>query len=132
MKEISREWLKAAVDDLGTITEIIDNEQLTNIVAFHAQQAVEKSLKAIIEEFDLEMSKIHNLQRLFEIVKDHLSLSIDPIIVESLDRLYIDARYPGELGLLPHGKPALKDAEKFYNFAKTFYEAVYRLLEKKK
>jgi len=89
-------------------------------------------LKALIEEFELEMSKIHNLKRLFEIVKDHLPLAVDPVMVESLDRLYIDARYPGEFGLLPQGKPARKDAERFYDFAKTTHEAVYKLLENRK
>ena len=38
MKEVSRDWLKAATDDLETIAKIIDHEHLTNIVAFHAQQ----------------------------------------------------------------------------------------------
>ena len=30
MKEPTEAWLKAASDDLATIAEIIDNEQLTN------------------------------------------------------------------------------------------------------
>lgn len=131
MKEPTEAWLKAASDDLATIAEIIDNEQLTNIVAFHAQQAVEKSLKAIVEEFELEMSKIHSLERLFAIVKHYLPLPIDAATVEELDRLYIDARYPSEFGLLPQGKPARKDAEKFYDFAKMIYDNVYENLKKK-
>jgi HEPN domain-containing protein len=64
MKEIPREWLKKAKDDLDVIKEIKDKKHLTNMVAFHAQQAIEKSLKAIIDEFDLGFVKIHQIERL--------------------------------------------------------------------
>ena len=40
------------------------------------------------------------------------------IILQPLDSLYIDARYPGDLGLLPDGKPSREDAKSFYKFAK--------------
>ena len=47
MKEISREWLSKAKDDLDVIEEIKNKKHLTNMVAFHAQQAIEKSLSVI-------------------------------------------------------------------------------------
>ena len=61
MKKFTKEWLRAAYDDLITIEEIIDNSFLTNIVAFHAQQCIEKSMKAIIEEEEINIPKIHKL-----------------------------------------------------------------------
>ena len=30
---------------------------------------------------------------------------------------YIDSRYPGDMGLLPYGKPTLEDAKEFHEFA---------------
>ena len=42
MKTLTQAWLNAARDDLLTIEELIDIEHLTHIVAFHAEQAVEK------------------------------------------------------------------------------------------
>jgi hypothetical protein len=44
MKKLTEEWLKAAEDDLRVIERIGQDEHLTHMVAFHAQQAVEKSL----------------------------------------------------------------------------------------
>jgi len=44
MRETTREWLSRAKDDLDVIAEIINKQHLTNMVAFHAQQAIEKSL----------------------------------------------------------------------------------------
>ena len=49
MKEMTKEWLKAAKDDLDVIEKIIEIDHLTNMVAFHAQQAVEKSFNAVLE-----------------------------------------------------------------------------------
>ena len=47
-KKLATQWLKAANDDLDNISYIIQVEHLTNVVAFHSQQAIEKSFKAIL------------------------------------------------------------------------------------
>ena len=52
MKPVTQEWLNRAKDDLDVVTEIIEIAHLTNIAAFHCQQAIEKSFKAILEEQD--------------------------------------------------------------------------------
>lgn len=49
-------------------------------------------------------------------------------LLEDLDKLYIDARYPGDFGLLPYGKPMLTDAEAFRNVADDIYHSVERSL----
>ncbi|MDD2781857.1 HEPN domain-containing protein [Sulfuricurvum sp.] len=129
MKLLASEWLKAAQDDLAVIEKIINEESLSHMVAFHAQQCIEKSLKALGEERSLELPKIHKLKTLasrvgidlssFENGEDHLHL---------LDELYIDSRYPGDFGLLPNGKPTLEDAQEFYRFAKSIYLTVQNTL----
>ena len=55
--------------------------------------------------------------------------NLDMVILERLDDLYIDARYPGELGLLPNGKPTVDDARKFYEFAKYIFKKVKSMVE---
>ena len=50
MKKITNDWLLSAESDIQIIEKIIDQKELTHQVAFHAQQAIEKSFKAIIEE----------------------------------------------------------------------------------
>jgi HEPN domain-containing protein len=49
MKKITNDWLISAESDLLLIYEIIDLEALTHLSAFHAQQVVEKSFKAVME-----------------------------------------------------------------------------------
>ena len=53
MKPISVDWLKSARSDLLTMEALLGRAELTAVVAFHAQQCVEKVLKAIIEEHEL-------------------------------------------------------------------------------
>ncbi len=109
------EWLKAGYADIRAIEYIVDDEFLTHIVAFHAQQTVEKSIKAILENENKRVPKVHKLQNL--ITRIDIDILFDSEIIEILDELYIDSRYPGDMGLLPQGRPALDDAHRFYEFA---------------
>jgi HEPN domain-containing protein len=104
MKTVTSAWLAAAMDDFLSITEIQHNEHLTNIVAFHAQQAIEKAFKAVLEERNGTVMRIHSLETLLPKVVIHIGMAgVDFELLEDLDKLYIDARYPGDFGLLPNG-----------------------------
>jgi len=120
------EWLKAALLDLKSIEKIIDDEFLTPIAAFHTQQAVEKSLKAIIEYEKIEISKTHNLKRLYKKI-EHI-IELDENRLDFINELYIDSRYPGDMRLLPYGKPTLEDAREFYEFAQSVFDKVCEIL----
>ena len=129
MNPITKEWFDRAKEDLDVALEIISKEHLTNMVAFHSQQAVEKTLKGIIEEFEIGFVKIHNLERLLGIVTKQMSLDVDLDIIKRLDEVYISTRYPGDLGLLPSGKPTIQDAKELFDFADALYHDVKNLLE---
>ena len=88
MKAITSDWLRSASTDLETIDEIIDNVNLTAIVAFHAQQCVEKCLKAFLEEFDIEVEKTHNLLVLKAATEIKNPLSLDEDMLSLLNKLY--------------------------------------------
>lgn len=118
MKAITSAWLSAAKDDLLAIDEIINNENLTNIVAFHSQQAIEKSFKALLEKREGVVPKIHSLETLLAKVSCHLTIEDAEFeLFEDLDKLYTDSRYPGNFALLPNGKPTFAEAEAFRKLA---------------
>ena len=123
MKKTTEEWFDSAESDLLLIKEICLNENLTHLSAFHAQQAIEKSFKAIIEEFDLGFIKTHSLEVLYNIIHDKIMIKSDPDLLIILDQLYIDSRYPGQMGLLPNGKPTLKESKQFFKLAREIIEA---------
>ena len=125
--DISKEWIKASLDDLKIISRIIDMEELSHMIAFHSQQSIEKSFKALIESQNKRVPKQHDLLKLQELIKDKLDINNDDLL-DTLNELYIDSRYPGELGLLPYGKPTINDANKFYSFAKSIFSKTCKIL----
>lgn len=121
----TEEWMTAAEDDLETVAEIVDNPRLTHMVAFHAQQSIEKGFKAVLEAHDRNVPNIHNLITLYGRVDAYLpDQEIDEDILDRLNQLYIDARYPGERGLLPEGKPSQEDARRLFAFAEAVFGIV--------
>lgn len=128
MTPATEEWMTAARDDLETVAEIVDNPRLTHVVAFHAQQCVEKGFKAVLEAHDREVPNIHNLITLHGHVDEYLPSDeeIDMDVLDRLNQLYIDARYPGERGLLPEGKPSEEDARRLFAFAEAVFGVVRR------
>ena len=113
MKEITEEWLERAYDDIETMGEIIDNPRLTNIVALHSQQAIEKSLKAVIEELEIGAIKTHNLEKLFATVDDFIQFEVDWDLVKKLDALYIiHCRYCFRMGNNFIWKPTWENSKK--------------------
>jgi HEPN domain-containing protein len=129
MKFITSEWLKSADDDINTIKAIIDDESLTHIVAFHSQQCIEKSFKAMVEEFELASQKIYNLITLNETISSVYQFDFDEDKLGLLNKLYLDSRYPGDLGLLPNGKPSIEVAKGFQELAKEIYERINTLIK---
>jgi HEPN domain-containing protein len=53
-----------------------------------------------------------------------ISINVDLATLTDLDDLYIESRYPGELGLLPGGRPTVADAQEFFNVAQDIYHQV--------
>ena len=123
---MSKQWLEKANADLKTIVKIIDDEYLTNIVAFHAQQCIEKCFKAVLEEHVRRVPKDHSTLRLYGLIEALVTLDVDTNLLTDLDNLYIDSRYPSDHGLLPSGKPTLADAKEFHEFAKRIYDQINR------
>jgi HEPN domain-containing protein len=129
MKKITEDWLKSAYSDLEICRQILNQENLSPQVAFHAQQTVEKSFKAIMEEYDLGFVKTHTLNTLLGKIESKIQFKVDSDMLLLLDQLYIDSRYPGELGLLPDGYPSLEQTKNFYDFASNIFKTVSLFLK---
>jgi HEPN domain-containing protein len=114
--------------DLRSIERMLDEEFLAPVACFHAQQCVEKSLKAILEEKGVRPPKTHDVLRLYGLVSETVGLELDLRTLQVLNDLYVDARYPGELGLLPYGRPSPEDARQFYEFAAKVYRRAWELV----
>ena len=120
MKQTTKDWLSLAEDDLLAAKALSHEYRLTNLVAFHCQQCIEKCFKALIEEQDKPSVKSHDLVRLQLSTGIQFSES-ETTILKVINEVYIDSHYPGDLGLLPHGKPSISEIEAFIQFCENFY-----------
>lgn len=89
---------------------------------------LEKCFKAIIEEQGKPSIKSHDLLRL-QLNADIQLIETDIILLGIINEVYIDARYPGDLGLLPHGKPTITEANSFIEFSELIFNRMKKLLE---
>ena len=116
MKQITKDWLTLAWEDLLAAKALVKEEGITNLASFHCQQCLEKSLKASIEEQNKPSVKSHDLIRLLTFADIRLTEE-DLKLLSTLNEIYIDSRYPGDLGLLPSGKPTQQEVQSFINFS---------------
>ena len=78
----------------------------------------------MVDEFELASQKIHNLITLNETISSVYQFDFDEDKLGLLNKLYLDSRYPGDLGLLPNGKPSIEVAKGFQELAKEIYERI--------
>jgi HEPN domain-containing protein len=68
-------WLERAEEDLRSARVLLD-ARLYNMVCFHSQQTVEKSLKGLLVSLGHPTPRIHNLIRLRKLCEDALRISL--------------------------------------------------------
>ncbi len=97
MKKITEEWIVKAEKDYLVATRELKAEPLAEeAVCFHAQQCIEKYMKAILQENEVEFEKIHDLNVLLGQCVDFLpELENFRDEIVKLSTYAVDVRYPG-------------------------------------
>jgi HEPN domain-containing protein len=127
-KQMADEWLLSAAADMKSIGYIIDDDFLTHFAVFHAQQAVDKCFKAILEFQSKRIPKEHSTLKLYGLVIETNKIEVDTSLLTDMDDMYIESRYPGDLGLLPDGKPTTDEAREYYELSKKIYNQVREII----
>ena len=130
IRKIFELWLQAAEEDLRS-AEVLLQAELFNMVCFHSQQCVEKSLKALLARQGKPILRVHDLVKLHQLTQDALDKKID-LNEEGLmllNDIYTDSRYPKDVGLLPGGQPDQVDARKAYDSAAELFHTLSRLIK---
>ena len=66
----AQEWLAHADGDLHYARlGQKDAEALESLIVFHAQQAIEKALKAVLVEHEVDFPRTHDLEQLVEVIE---------------------------------------------------------------
>jgi HEPN domain-containing protein len=115
--------------DLGAGEMLLQGEYF-NLVCFHSQQAVEKSLKAYLRHHRGSIPYIHILEELCDLcITLDQSFSQIRVDCKALDIFYQPTRYPeAPAGSLPEGTPTKEQAEATLEKAKKIFEFVQQRL----
>ena len=92
-----RRWLeKAEHDRIGAAAALEYDPPVTDIAAFHCQQAIKKALKAYLVWRELDFEKVHDLERLIDDCARH-DTAFAPLKprVAPLSAYAVRFRYPG-------------------------------------
>jgi HEPN domain-containing protein len=127
MKPLTHEWIEKAEEDY----RVAKREQQTrpaaySAVCFHAQQCVEKYLKAFLQEQELVFQRTHDLEVLMK-----LGLPFVPALethresLQWLTAFAVEVRYPGM-------RANKKDAERCVQIATSLRSLIRRQLSGKK
>ena len=97
-RELVRQWLDKAEKDFGLAKHLVlENKPYFEASCFHAQQAAEKYLKALLVWHQVEFPKTHDLDEILDLVA-----TIDSPLAESLRDVItltpygVEIRYPGD------------------------------------
>jgi HEPN domain-containing protein len=99
MNQITQEWVNKAEGDYATAERELQakNNYNYDAVCFHAQQCVEKYLKAKLQEANIFFGKTHDLTALLDLI-----LPIEPTWshlraeLQTLNAFAVSYRYPGD------------------------------------
>jgi len=114
-KKLIQQWFEKATNDIKTAKILLDNSpELTDIITFHCQQAVEKYLKCYLIKLDIVFKKTHDLNYLLDLMTEKINVPEKMYgIAKELNDYAVEIRYPREIG----GTPTKIEAKKAYQLA---------------
>lgn len=121
-------WLSKAERDLKTAfkaaQDVSDDDETLDAAVFHAQQCIEKALKAFLSFKKQKLIKTHDLEFLLKLCSDideeFMSLFV---YVSNLDPYYFEFRYPAEYSDCDV-QPTREETLKALNDAKIAFEFI--------
>jgi len=90
------DWLRFARSDLGIAQGPPSPGVLLEMLCFHAQQAVEKSVKAVLLAHGIGFPRTHNLRILFDLLPPMIPRPGEVEEAIGLSDYAATSRYPGE------------------------------------
>lgn len=110
MNDLVTEWIQKAEGDFNSALREYRARKLPNYDAavFHAQQCIEKYIKAILQKNNVPFHKIHDLLALMQLCGSLVNeLELYKELLAYLNQFAIVFRYPGESATREQAKQAL-------------------------
>ena len=125
--QVAREWVRKGDNDLKNAAFALQMEEEcpTDTVCFHAQQCVEKYLKALLVLLAVDFPRTHDIRRLLMFLPPDLASALSPADQERLTDYAVATRYPGDYEPI-----SLKEARRAVQLARAIRRAPRKVLPK--
>jgi HEPN domain-containing protein len=125
---VAREWTTKGDNDLKNAVHTLKlgKECPTDTVCFHAQQCVEKYLKAFLVALEKPFPKTHDIESLVSLMPKDLRLGLTTEEQRRLTEYATVLRYPGPYEAIP-----LTEAKQAVKLAQRVQRKIQKLLETK-
>jgi HEPN domain-containing protein len=112
-KAYAKEWLSFAIKNLNTAKLLYKANHYEDIIGIELEQALEKTLKAIIANQNIKIPKDHDLVKIYFMIEEFLELDSEEIILlKKATNYYKEDRYPNPNYFLP-SKEEIKEVLDF-------------------
>ena len=98
------DWIRYARADLALARVPLPQGGLYELLCFHAQQAAEKGLKAVLVCYSVEFPKTHILERLVDLLPVEVARTPELYQASRLSIYATVSRYPGEIESVDEGE----------------------------
>jgi HEPN domain-containing protein len=96
MKKLTAQWVQKAESDFSAARKLLRDRTLADQVCFHCQQAIEKYLKALLQETGKPIQRTHDITVLLDqLIPGDPSLRSLRRGTKTLTRYAVEYRYPG-------------------------------------
>jgi HEPN domain-containing protein len=99
LRELVAQWVERADEDFLTAVRLLDDQdkRFRRAIVYHAQQAAEKYLKALLARHQIEIEKTHVIGRLLRRVAGvYPELAASLSDADELTQFVAETRYPGD------------------------------------
>ncbi len=124
---VAHEWSDKADNDLKNAAHTLKlgRDCPTDTVCFHAQQCVEKYLKAFLVLVETPFPKTHDIELLISLMPKGMRIPLSPGQQRRLTDYATVTRYPGSYETIP-----LTEAKEAVKLARRIRQKIRKLLEK--
>ena len=114
-------WIIYTREDYEAL-DLLKDSNLYRTICFHSQQLAEKTIKAVLFEKNIKIPRTHNITYLLSLL--NFDIPVEKSDMEFLPTIYIESRYPPDIGLLPSGEPTKDDADRAINISRNLYHYI--------
>jgi len=123
-KTAMQEWLVKAWHNLATARLLYNADHYTDIIAVEIHYCCEKSLKAFLAYENKKIPKTHDLVDIYVLVRDHIDLEDDLILLKQITKYHIEESYPTFEGAML----TREEIKEILDFTEYLFEKVCKIL----